>query len=219
MRASTIVRGVLALGVVSFLSAPAVSAQANPAHAHMGHVADGFRGTPDGMGLLPTAVAEAETAAQHAGFASRDPTNLEGIIRHMGHVIHALDPSIVENGPGAGYGVKAAATGAARHITMAGSSDGASDAVRTHSNHVATAAQNVVGWTDDAVALAQEVEGVSDAETAVELLHELIDVLEAITDGTDANGDGRTGWQEGEGGLAQATQHMGIMKRQEGMGG
>jgi len=210
MRARTIVRGTLALAAASALSAPSVLAQSNPAQSHMGHVADGFRGTPEGQGLLPTAVAEIATAAQHAGFAAREPGNLESIQRHMAHVIHALDPSVVADGPGAGYGVKAAASGAANHIQMAGASEGASDNVKRHAPHVAAGAGNSAEWADEAVALAQEIEGVSDAETAVELLYELTDKLEAISAGTD--GEGTSGW-----GLAQATQHMGLMKTGEGM--
>ncbi len=203
MRASNIVRGLVPLAAAGLLAAPGALAQA-PAQAHVGHVATGFRGTPEGQGLLPTAVAEAATAAQHADFAARDPNNLESIQRHMPHVIHALDPSVVENGPGAGYGVKAAASGAARHITMAGDSEGASDDVKRHAPHVAAGASHAAEWADEAVALAQEIQDVSDAETAVELLHELIDKLEAISDGVE--GQGQDGW-----GLAQATQHLGFI--------
>lgn len=219
MRPRTIVSGLLAFGSAALLSAPTASAQTNPAHTHMGHVADGFRGTPDGKGLLPTAVAEAATASQHAGLAARDPNNLQAMITHAGHVIHALDPSVVATGPGAGYGVKAAASGVARHIELAAGSEGASDNVKTHATHIATAANDVVTWTDQAVAIAKQIQAASDAETANELVHELMAKLEAITNGVDANGDGRTGWQEGEGGLAQATTHLGLMQRGEGAGG
>lgn len=218
MRASSTLRLLAGIAFIAAAASPAVHAQSNPAHAHIGHAADGFRGTPDGMGLLPTAAAEIETAVSHAGYAAGDPNNLGSIQRHMPHVIHALDPSVVENGPGAGYGVKAAASGAARHIELAAAAEGASDNVKTHATHVATAASNAVTWTDEAVALAQEIQDASDAETATELLHELIQTLEAIQNGTDANGDGRTGWQEGEGGLAQAQQHLNLLKRGEGMG-
>jgi hypothetical protein len=34
----------------------------------------------------------------------------------------------------------------------------------------------------------------------------------------DANKDGSIGWQTGEGGLAQAQTHMGLMMKAEGMG-
>ena len=85
------------LTVLSLVITQDSAAQANPAHNHIGHVADGFRGTPDGVGLLDAAIAEAGVAAQHAGFAARDPSNLESMKRHMAHVLHALNPEEVEN--------------------------------------------------------------------------------------------------------------------------
>ena len=219
MRTSIIVRALSGLGLVGLLASPAVDAQADPAHTHMGHVVDGFRGTPDGQGLLPTAVAEAEVAAQHAGFAGRDASNLDGMKRHMGHVLNAMDPTEVESGPGLGYGVKAAAAGVARHIGLAAGSEGASDNIKTHGNHVSTAAGNVVTWVDEVIALARQVQEATEASAAAGMVDEIIELTNAIVSGTDTNGDGRTGWQEGEGGLAQATQHMNLMKRGEGLNG
>ena len=220
MRTSYAIRALSGLTVIGLIGAPAVVAQASPAHTHMGHVAESFRGTPEGLGgLLPTAVAEAEIAAQHAELAGRDPSNLDGMRRHMGHVINALDPSLVDAGPGLGYGVKAAATGTARHIGLAGGSDGASDNVKTHATHVETAATNAANWADEAVALARRIQEATDAAAAARLLEELVSKTSAIVSGMDANGDGRIGWQEGEGGLAQATQHMTLMMRGEGMSG
>ncbi len=206
---------VLALGA----TATQLTAQTNPVHAHIGHAADGFRGTPDGMGLLPTAVAEAEVAHQHATLAGRDPSSLEGIQRHMAHVIHALDPSQVEGGPGLGYGVVAAAEGAARHTELAASSEGASDGVKTHATHVATAARHAGSMAAEAIELAEEIQEAEDAASAAELLERLTALTDGIVNGVDADSDGRIGWQEGEGGLAQATTHMGLIKRAEGLGG
>jgi hypothetical protein len=197
----------------------AVDAQSNPAHTHMGHVSDGFRGTPEGQGLLPTAVAEAEIAARHAGLAARDPSNLEAMQNHTRHVLHAIDPSTVENGPGLGYGVKPAAAGVARHIELAAAAEGASDAVTTHATHVATAAGNVVARSDRIIELGNQILAATSASDAASTLEELNAVAQQLVPGTDANGDGRTGWQEGEGGLEQAQTHMGLMRTAEGLGG
>lgn len=210
----------LALIAAAAVLIPAdAQAQNNPVHAHIGHAADGFRGTPDGMGLLPTAVAEAEIAHQHATLAGRDPSSLEGMQRHMAHVIHALDPSEVESGPGKGYGVVAAAEGAARHTELAASSEGASDGVKTHATHVATAARHAGTMAAQAIDIAEDIQDAEDAESAAALLEELTALTDAILNGMDANGDGRIGWQEGEGGLAQAATHMGLIKRAEGLEG
>lgn len=200
------------------ISSSDVAAQ-NPVHVHIGHAADAFPGTPDGQGLLPTAIAEAEIAHQHAVLAGGDPASLESMQRHMAHVIHALDPSEVESGPGLGYGMMTAAERAARHTELAAASEGASDGVTTHAVHVATAARNAVSNAEAAIDIAEQIQEAEDAAEAATLLDELTTLTDAILRGTDADGDGRIGWQEGEGGLAQAAQHMGLLKRAEGLGG
>jgi hypothetical protein len=208
----------MAIALSSLAFASPTLAQ-NPVHTHIGHVADGFRGTPDGLGLLPTAVAEAEIANQHAMLAGRDPADLEAMQRHMAHVIHALDPSKEPNGPGKGYGVVAAAEGAARHIELSAASEGASDGVKTHANHVATAARSAAASANTAIRIAQQIQKATDAAVAAELLTQLTAATGAVLNGVDANNDGRIGWQAGEGGLAQATTHLGLLKSGEGLGG
>lgn len=184
---------------------------------HIGHVMTGFNGTPMNQGLLPTAMADAKVAAQHAALAAKSPDNLEAMKLHAGHVINALDPTIEAKGPGSGYGVKKAATGVATHIGLAAKVDGASAGVKTHSNHVATAATNVAGWSDEIVALAQKVRAASTAAEAAPLVAEMNTKAQALVNGMDANGDGRITWDKGEGGLTQADQHMGLMMKGEGM--
>lgn len=202
------------------------AAQDNPVHSHIGHIADGFRGTPDGIGLLATAIAEAEIAAKHAGIAAQNPKNLAGMKRHMNHVLHALDPEEVKaldrvatagNGPGAGYGVLAAARGVVRHMGFAAGSEGASDAVKTHSNHVATSAQNTVDRVLQMVGLARAIQEASSASDAAPIVEELVAIGAQLTAGNDANGDGGVSWQEGEGGLDTAQIHVNIIKSLEGI--
>jgi hypothetical protein len=211
---------VLVVAATTFsFSEPAEARQTSPAHAHIGHVADEFRGTPDRQGLLPTAMAEAEIAHRHATLAAGDRTSLEGMQRHVGHVLHALDPSTVESGPGNGYGVLAAAERTVQHIELAAISEGSSDGIETHSNHVATAASNALANAEEAIDVAEEIQEAESAEEAAELIDRLTGLTDAIVNGVDADGDGRIGWQEGEGGLAQAAQHLTLMKRGEGLGG
>lgn len=218
MRANTRISAILGLMLFGALIATPVSAQSG-AHAHMGHVADAFGDTPDGQGLLPTALAEAAVASTHAGLALRDLTNLDAMKRHTGHVLHAVDPNEMTQGPGLGYGVRRAAEGVVRHIEMAGSDDSASENVQLHSRHVATAAGNTVQRVDEIVALARRIMAAGSAQDAAPMMEQLAAISEQLVTGVDANGDGRTGWQEGEGGLQQAEQHMNLMKRGEGLGG
>ena len=204
---------VAAIGVVG--GGAIVGGQANMAHTHIGHVMDMWRDTPDQKGLLPTAIAEAEIAAQHAGLAAQSAGNLDAMKAHAGHVLHAVDPTIEVQGPGMGYGVKKAAMGAAQHIDFAAGSDGASANVKTHATHVSTSANNTVTRAEEIVALAQQIQGASSAAAAAPLTERLGMLAGQLISGYDANGDGRIGWQEGEGGLEQANQHMGFMKKGE----
>jgi len=205
----------LALGLASGLALPAQAA--DEAHAHMGHVLDAWQDTPDQMGLLPTARAEAEIAAQHAGFAISEPDDLDSIKLHVGHVMHAVDPSVEPEGPGLGYGVIEAANGVAQHIQFAAESEGASDNVKLHAEHVATSADNVVDWGGQVLDLGAEVRAAKDAESAFPLAEDIDALTRAMLEGKDADGDGEITWQEGEGGLAQAAQHMEFMKEGEGL--
>lgn len=212
-----------AIGLVSVFALVALFAGAgsavaqNAAHNHIGHVMDKWNDTPDMVGLLPAAIAEARIAAQHAGLAAKDPSNLDSMKRHTAHVLHAVDPTQIENGPGQGYGVKRAAEGAAKHIMAAANSDGASGAVKTHAEHVATSARNTVARADEIVMLAKKIEMATSASEASSMVADLNTLAQQLLSGQDANGDGRTGWQEGEGGLEVAETHANLMKKAEGL--
>lgn len=218
---STFPQTITILAVTLLLAVPlGLAAQGgNPAHAHIGHVADGFRGTPDGMGLLPTAVAEAEIAARHAGLAVSAGPNLAAIKTHTAHVQHAIDPEAVASGPGQGYGVLPAARGVVTHIGLASDADGASDNVRLHATHVTASTTNAIGWSERILELARQIQDADDAGQAAQFAQEIQTLTQRIVSGHDANGDGQTGWQEGEGGLEQAQTHLTLLMRGEGMTG
>lgn len=221
------VRAVVALLTVGVASVEGVRAQEepsdddrrSPALTHVHHVSVTFRGTPENQGLLATALAEAEIAAQHAALAVRAPDDLEAMKRHAGHVLHALDPSEVENGPGLGYGAIKAAERTAHYIALAARSDGAVPPIETHAEHIETSARNAVTNGTSAAERAREVLEAEEPEVAAELLGEVVDLLTAMLEGVDADGDGRVGWQEGEGGLAQASTHLGLLRQAAGLEG
>ena len=197
--------------------APNEATAQGAAHRHIGHVADMFNGTPDNIGLLPAAQAEAEVAAQHAGLAAGS-ADLAGIQRHTTHVLHAIDASTAERGPGKGYGLIRAASGCVQHIGMAGESDDASGAVKTHSTHVQTSCRNVVTWAEAIKEKAAAIATATDLASAKEMAQEIGRLTKAILAGTDADGNGRVSWGEGEGGLDQAATHLRLMKEAEGLG-
>jgi hypothetical protein len=190
---------------------------ANAAHNHIGHVMKSWKDTPNTQGFLPVAAADAKVAQAHAGYMQKAPDNLQSIQTHAGHVLNALDPSVEPKGPGSGYGVKKAAAGALQHIQLAAKSEGASKGVQTHATHVSTALTNVTQWTDAAIATAQKIRAAKTAAEAKPLVDELIAQTNNIVGGLDANKDGTVGWQQGEGGLAQAETHMSLMMKGEGI--
>ncbi len=204
-----------ALAAALLVAAPVASAQSE-AHRHIADVADMFDDTPRKVGLLAAAQAEAKVAARQADLAARSG-DLAGIQRHIVNVLHAIDPSPSDSGPGTGYGLIRAASGCADHIRMAGASDDASDAVRDYSIHVQTSCQNVVTWARDVAEKGAAVAAATDMAAAKALAAEIAAITKAIVSGTDADGSGRISWQEGEGGLAQAATHLRLMKEAEGL--
>ena len=185
---------------------------AGPVGVHIGHVINAFMDTPSGQGLLPVAMAEARTAAQHATLGARTPTNLDMMKLHAGHVINALDPTIVTVGPGLGYGLKKAAEGVTMHIDLAAKAQGASPNVITHANHIGTSAKNTVTRADQLTRAGEaspgcDGRGGGGGARSIRWCR----YSNQLIAGADANGDGRIGWQEGEGGLQQVDEHVKLM--------
>ncbi|MCI0432544.1 MAG: hypothetical protein L0271_02685 [Gemmatimonadetes bacterium] len=186
-------------------------AQASPVLTHLGHVREAFRGTPEGKGLLPTAIAEAEMAARHAALATRSTENLEAMKTHAAHVLHAIEPAEGMTGPGLGYGLKKAVSDVVTHIELAAQSEGAPEGVTAHAGHITASATNTLARADQMVTLVRQIQGATTTEQAATLVAQLNTLGEQLVAGVDANGDGRTGWQEGEGGLQHVRQHVDLM--------
>ncbi len=187
---------------------PAVAVPAGPVGVHIGHVLNAFSDTPKGMGLLRAAMEESRTAAVHAGFAARDPENLGAMKMHAGHVINAVDPTVVAAGPGLGYGVKRAALGVAAHLDLAAKVPGASPNVILHAGHAATSARNTVQRADAIVAIAQKIQAATTASEAAGLVSQLVSLTNELVAGKDADADGKVTWKDGEGGLTQCDEHV-----------
>lgn len=184
---------------------------AGPVGVHIGHVVNAFGDTPGGQALLSTAVAEARIAAQHATLATRQPANLEYMKTHAGHVINAIDPGVVAQGPGLKYGVRKAAGGVVMHIELAAAAQGASPHVVMHAQHVATSARNSVARADQILAIAAKVQASTNAPEAAALVSQMASLADQLIAGADANADGRIGWQAGEGGLQHCDEHVKLL--------
>lgn len=213
------------LFAVSLMGFGACSAQAgkgggmgkNMSHVHIGHVMTGWGDTPGGGGLLPAAIAEANIAIQHAGFASKQPGNLSWMKTHTRHVLHTLDTSVEGKGPGKGYGMIKAANGAVKHIGFAAKSKGASKNVKAHTVHVTASTNNSIARAKEIVNIGKRVLAAGTASEAAPLVAKMKTLTIQLMAGMDANGDGKITWKPGEGGLAEATKHMGFMTKGEGM--
>ena len=192
-------------------AAPTVEVPATPMGMHIGHVMNSFGDAPKSLGLLPTAMEEARTASVHAGLAARDPENLAAMKTHAGHVINAIDPTVVTAGPGMGYGVKRAALGMATHIDLAAKAPGASQSAIMHAGHVATSARNTVQRADAIVALAQKIQASTIASEAAALVSQLVSLTNELVLGKDADADGKVTWKEGEGGLQHCDEHVRLL--------
>ena len=197
--------------------AAATADEMKESHLHIGHVLTSWNDTPEERGLLPTALAEAEIAVTHAGLALQQPDNLDWLKLHTTHVMHAVNPDVMAQGPGLGYGVRRAADGVAKHIGFSAASKDASDNVKLHAEHVATSAGNAIGWVDEIVDLGAQVAGAPSAKQAAPLVEQIETLSNRLLDGVDANGDGTVTWVEGEGGLKEAEKHMGFMTQGEGL--
>jgi len=230
------IRDIAATLLGTMLCMPAASAQApgNAAHAHIGHVMTSWNDTPGMKGFLPMAIADTQVAMEQV-----ERADLEGRINDFwlygGYVLHALDPGAETDAllktayarlpttyvkieiPGSGYGIKRAVAGALQHVQLAAKSDAASDNVKTHAAHVAASLENVAKWTGEAIVTARRLIEAKDVGDGQVLVDELTAQVGQIAIGTDANGDGQTGWQTGEGGLRQANTHMRLMMKGEGL--
>ena len=195
--------------------AATVAVPPGPVGVHIGHVVNSFGNTPNGVGLLTAAMAESRIAATHAQLAARQPTNLDYMKTHAGHVINALDPTIFTTGPGQGYGVKKAAEGVATHIELAAATTGSSANVQLHAKHIAICARNTVQRADAMIALAQKILSSTSAAEAAGLVSQLAALSDQLMNGADANADGRVSPEPGEGGLNIADDHVKLLLTME----
>lgn len=204
------------LFLAAVLSSAAAGQDVDVVRRHMDYVTTSFPATPKQQGLMAMALAEARIAAQHAALAATMTDSLDAMKRHAAHVIHAVDPSVESTGPGLNYGVKRAAGEVAEHIRMAANGRGASRNLITHAAPVAAAAGNVAVWSNEVVDLAQQVRASGSASEAARLVAELNRHARQLIVGVDADGDGRT-TAAGEGGMADAEMHLGLLLNGEGM--
>lgn len=206
----------LALPLTALVAASGATAQTpNP---HLGHVSESFPDTPGQAGLLATAIGEAQLVVEYATLGMSDLANIDGMQARAGEILQAIDASRRRSErpsgfrrPGLGYGLKRAAEDVASHIEMAAKVEGAPQGVVTHSVHIATSARNTVERADEIMGLALRMMRTRSVSELAPLMEQIHAKAAQLMPGTDADGDGRVGWQDGEGGLDTAQAHVELM--------
>jgi len=195
---------------------PVAAGSVPPASPHVGHVALSFGQTPERRGLVATATTEAGIGLLHANFAAGDLSDLAAIQRHAGHVLHVLDPEAGSQGPGTGYGLARAAEDVATHVRFAAGATTPSSSLRTHAEQIATIAGSVARRSEDAVAVAGDLETATSMRVASPLVARLRLLMYSIAEGRDLDGDGDLSL-DGEAGLQQLEAHVYLMLEGEGL--
>jgi hypothetical protein len=155
--------------------------EAIPAHLHIGHVMTNWRDTPGTRGFLPVAVDEARIALLHARLAAAS-TTIDDIVLHTRHVLNALDPSVEPRGPGAGYGVKKAATGALQHLELATKAEGATANVTTIGGDVTASLRAALTLVDQSIAAGQRITTLTDARESAAAAADLAALTQRIAE-------------------------------------
>ena len=182
--------------------------------AHLGHILTGWMDTPGQVGLIAILEEEVDIAIAHAGYAATDLDNLDNIRLHTDHVRHAVDPRALRSGqgPGRGYGIIRATQGVLDHLSYALAADDASGSLQLHAEHVTASANNVRFWAGKILDKAGQIVGGASPVASAFFAEEIVEHLQWIKNGRDADGDGAVTWQEGEGGLAQMKAHLGYIE-------
>ncbi len=186
------------------------------APAHVGHVAYGFPGAPDGRSLAAAASAEVGTMLLHANFAAGDLSDYGAMRRHAGHVLHVLDPAEGASGPGLGFGVIPAVEALVSHLERAAGESGASDSLRTHAGHVSAIATGLLANARQAVEIARQLSDAPSIRRAAPLVARLRTLAYQIAEGFDVDGDGQMSF-DGEAGMQQLEAHLYLLLEGESL--
>ena len=217
-----ITRAATGSGAVIFLGLLATTAGAqNGAHAHILQVVNPEAASVAELGFLRQALGEAGTAAEYAAFAAggqQRPGDLQAMKTHAGNVLHALDPTRRESGPGLGFGLLEASRNTIEHVRMAADASDASDNVQAHAEHVLSCVRNTLERARRMLEITERILASESAHEADGLSDELNTLGFQLRNGVDANGDGLVTWHDGEGGLYVAQEHMQMLMRREGIG-
>jgi hypothetical protein len=189
---------------------------------------------PNQAPLLLPFMYDVDDLIRHADSAAAavNSGDLRSVTRHAEHMVNIIEGrngpnygDLDKNGtvfdPSDGFGLLPYAQAIQDGARAAAQAEGANDVVATHSAHVVASTQNVIEWTQQADALALQLNSTTDLAQASTLVVQLADLAKRIRDGVDANGNGIVEPITGEGGAWTAYLHaqymvaMGVVPVQE----
>jgi len=102
------------------------------------------------------------------------------------HVLHAIDPAGLPEGPGFDFGVKPALAKVIHHIELAAASADATENVRAEAERVVTSARNSLERADQIMKLVKQIQSAQSAAEATPLT----DRIEALCAQLANDGEG-----------------------------
>ncbi|GIL14018.1 MAG: hypothetical protein BroJett038_27380 [Chloroflexota bacterium] len=159
--------------------------------------------------LLDGALIEAQTAAQHAGFAAGS-NNIGGMHTHTEHTINILNGTTVDynrsgrgENPGRGVGVVRFLDLIEAQLDAVADAPAASRSLQSDLEFIRACTQNVRQWIGEITALDEAVLAASDVAEVADEAARAVELAETIIGGVDLNGSGQVEPFEGECGLEQ----------------
>lgn len=162
-------------------------------HVHVGHAMTAWRDTPNEQGLFITAEQEGTIAVEHAQYAIENSHDISLLKMHIKHVQHAMDPDIVKEGPGLGYGFIKALNAARDHILFAADSRDASDNIKSSAQLWSKNVDTIIERSNLVVALSKEVLKSNSHEEVMVLADEIKLLTQQNLYGYDSDADGTIG--------------------------
>ncbi len=174
-----------------------------------GYGGDGDQDSDQKGSLLDGALLEAQTAAQHAGFAAAS-SNIGGMHAHSEHTINILNGGAVDydgNGrgenPGRGVGVVRFLDLIDAQLDAVAGGPETPRSLQSDLEFIRACTQNARLWIGEIGALDQAIIAASDITQVADQAARAVELAATIINGTDANGSGQVEPFEGECGLEQ----------------
>ena len=182
-------------------------------HAHVGHGLTHWQDTPGNKGLFTVAREEIDFA-RHEADAALSAAAADQKASHLRNASHALNPDAQPTGAGPGYGALRALESAIEHLEYAATSEDASANIVSSVAPLSELGDAVVTRLREAASGATS----ADANDAVALDRAAVELrakLAAVTQGVDANRDGRIDATASEAGLDQVHAQLQAMLERE----